>query len=142
MRPTPFSLEVKRSIPATPQQVFDAWTIPSELAAWWAPPGGSCGDVAIDLRPGGKYSIENEMPNGIIFVIHGEYLAIDPPNLLQFTWVGGDGQADEIVTVTFDQQGASTQVAVAHARVASEEAVESHSTGWRSCLDGLASHWT
>jgi uncharacterized protein YndB with AHSA1/START domain len=95
----------------------------------------------IDLRPGGSYSIENELPDGMTFVIRGEYLVVDPPNLLRFTWAGGDGSEDEIVTVNFDAEGDGTRVRVAHTRVLSEEAVESHATGWRSCLDGLVAHW-
>jgi uncharacterized protein YndB with AHSA1/START domain len=82
------------------------------------------------------------MADGMIFVIRGDYLVIEPPDLLRFNWAGGDGPAEEIVTVTFQAEGDGTRVQVAHTRVMSEEAVESHTTGWKSCLDGLAAHWS
>ena len=136
---SPLILQVERTVPATPQEVFDAWTRPSVFAKWWAPPGGRCVSVSIDLRAGGLYTIVNELPDGALVTIRGEYITIEPSTLLRFTWTTDEFQpATETVTVTFEEDGRDTKVAVAHTRMPSEEVAESHKAGWDSCLDGLA----
>lgn len=135
----PLALEVKRTIPASPQELFDAWTTPAVLAEWWAPPGGRCVSASIDLRLGGIYTIVNELPGGAIVTIRGEYVAIEPSTLLSFTWTTDEAQpATETVTVTFEADGQDTTVSVVHARVPSEEVADGHKLGWNACLDGLA----
>jgi len=121
------------------QGVFDAWTRPSALAKWWAPPGGRCVTASIDLRLGGRYSIVNELPDGVIVTIQGEYLTIEPPTLLRFTWATDASQsATETVTVTCDADGHDTKVTIVHTRLPSQEAAEAHKAGWDSCHIGLA----
>lgn len=134
----PLALQIERLVPATPQEIFDAWTTPSELAKWWAPPGGRCVVASIDLRLGGLYTIVNELSGGGIVTIRGEYVTIEPPALLRFTWTTDEGQpATETVTVTVEAEGSNSRVAVVHARMPSQEAADSHRAGWDSCLDGL-----
>lgn len=134
----PLTLQLERIVPAPPQEVFDAWTTPSVLAKWWAPPGGRCVTASIDLRLGGQYTIVNQLPGGVIVTIRGEYLAIELSALLTFTWTTDESQAaTETVTVTFEAVGDGTKVAVVHTRLPSQEAAEGHKAGWDSCLDGL-----
>lgn len=134
----PITLQVQQLVPAAPQEVFDAWTIPTELAKWWAPPGGRCVGASVDLRLGGLYTITNELPGGIIVTIRGEYLTIEPPALLRFTWTTDKSQpATETVTVTFEADGHDTRVAVAHSRIPSQEVAEGHKGGWDTCLEGI-----
>ena len=135
---SPITLHVQRLVPATPQEVFDAWTTPSELAKWWAPPGGRCVSASVDLCLGGIYTIINELPGGVIVTIRGEYLTIEPYALLRFTWTTARSQsATETVTVTFEADGNDTKVAVAHSRIPSQQVAEEHKTGWEACLEGL-----
>ncbi|MEM7326067.1 MAG: SRPBCC domain-containing protein [Actinomycetota bacterium] len=135
----PLTLRVERTIPATPEELFAAWTTPDVLAQWWAPPGGRCVSATIDLRLGGTYTIVNELPGGAIVTIRGEYLAIEPSRLLSFTWATGESQpATETVTITFEADGQDTVVAVVHTRLPSEEVADGHKAGWNACLDSLA----
>ena len=73
-------------IAAAPEAVFRALTDPTELPLWW----GSADvyrthDWKVDLRPGGKWSCQARSPQGDSEV-RGEYLAIEPPRLLEYTW--------------------------------------------------------
>ena len=52
------AIELQRRFRASPDRVFRAWTEPTALREWWCPPGWIAGEIAIDLRPGGRYRIE------------------------------------------------------------------------------------
>ncbi|MDB5876348.1 MAG: Activator of Hsp90 ATPase 1 family protein, partial [Ramlibacter sp.] len=70
----PPTLEVRRTIRAPRQRVFDAWTKTEELKAWHAPGPLTVTLAEIDLRPGGKYRIHMTEPNGTDHKVSGVYL--------------------------------------------------------------------
>jgi hypothetical protein len=49
---------------ATPEQVFEAWTDPALLAAWWGPEGVTRTFHEFDLRPGGRWRFDMHGPDG------------------------------------------------------------------------------
>jgi uncharacterized protein YndB with AHSA1/START domain len=133
-------LVARRTIKAGAARLFDAWTQPEQLMAWWGPRPVRCSDASVDLRLGGRYRIENELPDGGRLSIEGEFTLIERSSKLIYTWNvrPGDG-APELVTVRFDAKGPSlTEVIVLHERIASPVARESHEAGWSGCLAGLA----
>jgi len=142
--PETLVLVVRRMIKADPDRLFDAWTRPEQLTAWWGPGGVRCAGATVDLRLGGRYRIENELPDGRLLLIEGEFTLIDRPSKLAYTWnVRPGGGGSEIVTVEFDAKGPSlTEVVVVHERIASPIARDSHEDGWHGCLDGLAGYLT
>jgi len=136
------SLLVRRMVRGTPEDVFRAWTEPGQIRQWWGPAGVTCQDCTVELRVGGAYRIANRMPDNTILWISGEFLRIEPPDLIEYTWRRGDpaaGTADsgERVTVRFIARGDGTEVLVAHSRIATQADYASHDLGWRACLEGL-----
>ncbi|HWU89173.1 MAG TPA: SRPBCC domain-containing protein [Kofleriaceae bacterium] len=130
-------LEVRRLIPARPERLFEAWTTPAQLEAWWGPRGVRCTRAEIDPRVGGGYRIGNELPDGRVVHIAGEFLVFEPPHRLVYTW-RLEGADPERVTVRFEPRGAATEVVVVHERIADPRARAEHERGWEGCLDGLA----
>lgn len=57
-------LVVRRTIRASAERIFDAWTQPEHLMAWWGPKPVTCSSAGVDLRTGGKYRIVNALPDG------------------------------------------------------------------------------
>ena len=53
--------------------MFAAWTTPELLRQWWGPTGVRCIAAEIDLRVGGTYRIGNEIPDGSVIWISGEF---------------------------------------------------------------------
>jgi uncharacterized protein YndB with AHSA1/START domain len=49
------ALVVERVLPAAPDEVFDAWTTPSRMAAWMSPIGAA--EAEVDLRVGGSFRV-------------------------------------------------------------------------------------
>jgi uncharacterized protein YndB with AHSA1/START domain len=143
------TLIVRRTIRATPERLFAAWTEPAQLQRWWGPAQVECPVAEIDLRVGGRYRLANRFPDGSVWWIAGTFEAITPPRLLIYSWELSAGaiapggapppaQAVERVTVRFERKGDATEIVVTHERIADEAARVSHEQGWLGCLDGLA----
>lgn len=135
------SLTVRRRILADAADLFRAWTDPARLRAWWGPGAVRCSEAEIDLRPGGRYRIGNLMPDGKVIWITGEFEVVEPPHTLVYTWrVDPGSDADERVTVRFEEHGVETEVTVIHERIADASTRERHQAGWQGCLDKLQAH--
>lgn len=74
---------VQGLIRASAEAIFDAWTQPASMAEWMTPVGTATAEV--DLRVGGRFRLV--MADEHLSIEHtGEYLEIEPPHLLVFTW--------------------------------------------------------
>src|SRR5262245_61254289 len=132
------SLVVRRTIPATVERVFDAWTRPEHVTRWWGPRGVRCVGAELDLRVGGRYRIGNELPGGEILWIAGEFELVERPHKLVYSWrLGAGADEPERVTVRFEPRGDGCEVIVVHERVATPAQRDGHEQGWIGCLEGL-----
>jgi uncharacterized protein YndB with AHSA1/START domain len=132
------TLTVTRTVPAQRKRVFRAWTRPAELKKWWSiGEGWKTSSAKVDLRVGGKFSIGNEPPGGGAVVITGEFLVVEPPSKLVYTWIfPGNTTEESMITVEFRDLGKQTEVVVTHAKASKAmllEAIE----GWDTALAGL-----
>jgi uncharacterized protein YndB with AHSA1/START domain len=131
-------LVVRRRIAATPERLFEAWTRAEELRQWWGPENVRCVAAELDLRVGGAYRIANEFPDGRVLWISGEFLRIERPHRLEYTWrVGAANAPLERVSVQFVRRDSETEVIVTHAHIADEPTRTRHEHGWEGCLAGL-----
>ncbi|MBI2815241.1 MAG: SRPBCC domain-containing protein [Opitutae bacterium] len=53
-----------REIPASPEQVFAAFTDPVRLARWWGPAGFTNTFTLCEFKPGGRWVYTMHAPNG------------------------------------------------------------------------------
>ncbi len=83
-------------IAAPPERVFQAITDPSQLPKWW---GQSdmyrVTKMESDLRVNGKWKSVGVSAKGESFEVGGEYLEIDPPRRLVYTWAYSWGDSPE-----------------------------------------------
>jgi uncharacterized protein YndB with AHSA1/START domain len=136
-------LVVRRTIAASAERVFDAWTRVEQLLAWWGPRPVRCTAAEVDLKVGGRYRIVNQLPGGALVTITGEFRRVEAPHLLAYTWIvePGDGEPS-LVTVRFEARDRSTtEVVVTHEQIPNPAVRDSHEEGWRGCLDGLEHHF-
>jgi len=135
------ALVVRRKIGASAEKLFEAWTEPRHLMAWWGPQPVTCSAAEVDLRVGGLYRITNLLPDGSTIAIHGEFRAIERPTKLVYTWrMDNDENEASLVTVRFEPHGDQTEVVIVHAQIPSHAARVSHEAGWTGCLHGLATY--
>jgi uncharacterized protein YndB with AHSA1/START domain len=134
-------LVVRRTISAAPHAVFAAWTEPAHLMRWWGPHGVTLAQAEIDLRVGGRYRLANRYDDGSTLWISGVFEAIDPPELLVYTWAHEpirNATEQTRVTVRFTAHQDATEVTVIHEGFATGGSRSTHETGWHQCLDRLA----
>jgi uncharacterized protein YndB with AHSA1/START domain len=125
------STEVTATIAASRAAVCECFTDPSAMVRWLGV------DVVLDPNPGGELRID---VNGRD-VAMGEFVEVEPPDHVQFTW-GWEGNRDVgpgsgTVDVTFTAEEDGTRVGLRHSGLPAEE-VERHAAAWRHYLDRLA----
>jgi len=110
------TITFRRVFQASREQVFDAWTKPEEVSAWWDPSGRPLSECKIDLRLGGAFRFVNQdSAHSPPFV--GEYLVIERPGKLVFEALGAVG------TVSLVEHSGQTRLLVT-IRCASAEHLE------------------
>lgn len=135
-------VEVRRTIAAPPEKVFQAWTDPSKMTKWFArgTVQNTISKMEADARPGGKYRVDVAAADGKTYHMVGTYREVRPPEKLVFTWRWED-QADfgeTLVTIEVRRLGQSqfTEVILRHELLAEKWRAE-HNKGWIACFDLL-----
>ena len=128
---------VERILDATPAEVYDAWLDPASLREFICPAPGRAVEVELDARIGGSLRFRMSFPDEQIEVT-GEFVALDRPQRLCFTWRCSDtGDLESIVTVLLaPHQGNRTLMTILHSRQP-DELVPKHVAGWTSVLEQL-----
>jgi len=98
----PRTISFVRTLRAAPDQVFDAWTRPEQIALWWDPEGAPLSDCTVELRPGGAFRFV--MASTQEFA--GVYRTVERPCLLEFDAMGAFG------TVSLQARGEATLMTV------------------------------
>ena len=137
------AVRITRRFAAPPERVFDAWIEPEALKEWFGPGEVTTPIAETDPRPGGHYALEMRSPAGSIYRIEGEYLTVERPDRLVFTWFWKQGDtgllADHEMLVTIELQPADggTELTLTHEGLPGANAVEDHGRGWTGALDNL-----
>lgn len=132
------SLTITRRLAASPTDVFDAWTNAESMRLWMRPGGGADARVTLDVRVGGKYRIDMIGAKGEVYEHTGEYLVIDPPRLLKFTWISaGTEQRASTVTIALRPVGKETELTLTHEGLPTAKATAGHRRGWTQIVDEL-----
>jgi len=120
-------------MPAPMSEVFRWWTEPDRMARWMSPVGNA--EAGVDLRVGGTFWV-TMVGEGHRLEHDGEYLEIDPPRRLVFTWRSPyTGPQPSVVTIDLEADGDSaTLLRLVHSELP-EAVVESHRGGWRIMFD-------
>jgi len=127
---------VRRLIAAPRERVFAAWLDPASLAKFMRPGDVSRATAEVDARVGGAFRIRMFHDRGE--PEHwGEYLAIDPPSFLSFTWISAStDRRPTVVTIEFHDRDGGTEVVLTHRRLPSER-MPPHQKGWSDIVRKL-----
>ncbi len=107
-------LVVTRTFNGPAHIVFDAWTRPELLKRWWVPKsfGASFDSCEADVRTGGTYRFVFSHPSAEQpMAFFGSYVEVTPDSLLVWTNDEG-GEEGPVTTVTFEESGGETLVAI------------------------------
>lgn len=130
------SLVVRRLIRAPRDVVFAAWLDPASLAQWMRPGDVTAVTAEVDPRVGGRFRIVMTHARGD-GEHHGQYLEIEPPSRLVFTWISSNTNfLPTVVTVEFLERGADTEMVLTH-RGLPPARIGPHQKGWTEIVRRL-----
>lgn len=135
-----YSLQLKRLLNASVEEVFNAWTRAELVSQWLAPNREFKTKVyELDLKVGGRYRIEMTESDGSKHIVGGEYVSINSPTQLVFTWAWehSEDPTPTLVTVDLSAVGDKTELVLTHERFPDAPIRDLHDEGWNACLAGL-----
>jgi uncharacterized protein YndB with AHSA1/START domain len=131
-------LELRRTFAAPRERVFRAWTDAKQFALWFHPSNDHTTIISqLDLKVGGKYSLEMHHKGGDVHKLSGTYQQVKPPEKLVFTWrwaTDPPGQ-ESVVSLEFHDLGNTTEILLTHGQFPSAESREKHNHGWKGCFE-------
>jgi uncharacterized protein YndB with AHSA1/START domain len=130
----PFTATVERDLAASPAQLYAAFT--TQWENWFARPG----TASIEPSIGRPFFFETEH-NHQRHPHYGRFLRLQPPRLVELTWVTGsrgtDG-AETVLTVEFTPNGKGSKVRLTHTGFYNTATAKQHEDAWRGpVLDEL-----
>jgi uncharacterized protein YndB with AHSA1/START domain len=127
-------LTVKRTIRATPAEVYDVWLDAKSPGSPWF---GSTRAIVSPVVDGLFYhSVEWD---GRSWAHYGRFTALERGKRIQHTWMSEATKGlESIVTVTLEGSGSETDVVLHHANVPDDELGRQHAEGWGFILGSIA----
>lgn len=133
-------LHLEKVLPAPAERVFAACLDPEALAEWWGPAGFTSPRVELDVREGGPYRITMQPPEGDAFHLRGEFVEIDPPRRLAYTFEWEEPDPDDQLTeatLSFQDHREGTKLVLDQGPFRTEARRALHETGWTETLERL-----
>jgi uncharacterized protein YndB with AHSA1/START domain len=128
--------ERELTIAASPETVWQFFVDPEKATRWMGM------KATLEPTPGGLYYCE-VVPG---YTARGEFVELDPPRRLVFTWgwePGADGASSPVspgsstVEVELEPEGEGTRLRFTHRDLPSAESAQSHAHGWDHYLPRL-----
>jgi uncharacterized protein YndB with AHSA1/START domain len=140
-------LVITRIFEAPRELVFKAWTEPERVSQWWGPRGFTSAVHELDVRPGGRITMQMRGPDGGVYPLNGIFQEIVPPERLVFATStfedeSGNPQLEVLNIVTFTDLGGKTRLTLQARVVKSTPEVAGllagMEEGWVQAFDRLA----
>lgn len=124
---------VTRTIPASPEQIFDVWMDPKSPGGPWF------GAERVILNPAVDglfyFGVRHE---GRTWPHYGRFIRIDRPRSVEYTWISEATKGIEsVVLVTLEPRGNQTEVTLHHSNVPDDPIGRQHKDGWAWVLSML-----
>lgn len=124
---------VTRTIPATPEEVYDVWIDPKSPGGPWF---------------GATKVIVNVVVDGLFYLAvgheskmwphYGRFTKLERPKIVEHTWMSESTKGlESVVALTLEKQGAETLVTLRHMGVPDDEEGRKHKEGWDWVLSML-----
>ncbi len=138
---TASSLKIQRTVSASVERVYKAWTDPAQMRKWFGCEYVTDIKVTQNLVVGGEYQVQMTTdPDGLVITVHGVYKEVILNKKLVYTWNSDSAEypaADTLITVEFIERGKGTEIVLEHKNFALEKSVEGHSLGWTAAFNKI-----
>ncbi|HXE13077.1 MAG TPA: SRPBCC domain-containing protein [Bryobacteraceae bacterium] len=131
---------IRKTLPATREEVFDAWLDAEGMSEWMHPgPVTDCA-VTLDARVGGRFRIVMAGP-GVNVVNTGEFRELNRPSRLQFTWTSSRWDNQEtLITIELRERETNCELVLTHERFPSGHSTVQLEGGWNQILGKLGEY--
>ena len=130
----PQQLTIERVFEAPRELVFAHWIEPEHLGAWFAPAGFAVVECAVDGRRGGRWRVAYRSREHGLYVEHGEFIDVLPPERLRFTLINEHSRGQVMfrteVQITFEERDGKTTMRFSQRGFASRSVLDSVKIGW------------
>ena len=133
-------LNLECTLDAPPEEVFRMLTESNELVKWWGPRGFTIPAAELNLTEGGRYGFAMTPPDGERFHLSGEFLEIDPPWRLVYTFRWEEPTPDDretVVDLSLGSTGEATRLVLSQGPFLTEERLTLHRNGWTESFEKL-----
>lgn len=133
-------LDLEYTLDAPPEEVFRMLTESTELVKWWGPHNFTIPAAELSLTEGGRYRIRMAPPDGEPFHLSGEFLEIDPPWRLVYTFLWEEPTPDDretVVDLALGSTGEATRLLLSQGPFLTEERLNLHRSGWTESFEKL-----
>src|SRR3984893_6946624 len=128
-------LELTRTIPASPIEVFDGWLDPKCPGTPW----NEAHTLDLDPKGDGLYYWLFINEAGEQKPHYGRFTILDRPSKVQYTWMSLHTRGlESLVTVTFQKKDEDTLLTLRHENLPDDEFGRGHDTGWGHLLSRFA----
>jgi uncharacterized protein YndB with AHSA1/START domain len=132
------AIQAEIHIAAPPERVFQALTDPRQLMQWWGQKGMyHSTEWKADVRPGGEWRCDGVSDtDGKSYHVGGEYVTVDPPRSLSYTWLGSfTGPKKTLVEWRVEAESGGTRVRLNHSGFGEAAAVmQGTYQGWQRVI--------
>ena len=133
-------LNLECTLDAPPEEVFRMLTESTELVKWWGPQNFTIPAAELSLSEGGRYRFRMAPPDGEPFHLSGEFLEIDPPWRLVYTFLREEPTPDDretVVDLSLGSTGEATRLVLSQGPFLTDERLELHRSGWTESFEKL-----
>lgn len=133
MKPRTYELTLNRTIPASPEEVFDAWLDPTVPCNPWH------GSARLEWEPkeGNLWYFLRILDGDDRRPHFGRFVTLQRGRKIQLDWMSYNTCGlESVVTVTFKPQGDDTLLSLTHANIPENDLGRAHEQGW-AMLTGL-----
>jgi uncharacterized protein YndB with AHSA1/START domain len=117
---------IERTIPASPDEVFDGWINPKIPGTPW----NAAEKFVLDAKLDGLFFWSLKR-----IAHYGRFTEFERPARIQHTWVSPNTLGREsIVTLTFRKRGEETLLTLVHSQLPDCEQARGHESGWNYFL--------
>jgi len=136
---------IERTYPASPEQVFAAWSDEATKARWFGPSEKHAESYSLDFREGGREHLSVPTPDGTVYSFDAVYADIVPAQRIVHTY---DMHRDDarisvsVATIEFEAVGDTTRLTLTEQGVFLDglDASAEREHGTKALLDALGNH--
>ncbi|MBS1969389.1 MAG: SRPBCC domain-containing protein [Bdellovibrionales bacterium] len=127
MSTSKLDFKFERVIPASPEEVFDAWLNPETPGTPW----NESDKLILNPQLDGLWYWNFKGKS-----LYGRFVELHRPMRMQYTWVSPNTLGlESIVTLTFQRRGEDTLMTLVHSDLPDHELAKGHENGWGYFLD-------